>query len=162
MLASSRIIAAITLIAFALTFAVPAGAKCYPIDKAPLDADCVVMPHGSQRGVWFRLDKADELRRLNLIIPELRGQVGRYEELMKLRDSQLTDLRGALGAHKRAGELLKTTNATLVKDARRARDERDKAQAALGAWYRSPFLWFGVGTLVSIVVGGLVFGLASK
>ena len=157
----SRIVATITLVAF-VAAPLPAHAKCYTIEKAPLDADCVIMPFGSTRGVWFRLSKAEELRKLTLIVPELKLQIGEYEKTLALRDSQVSDLRGALDAQKKAGDLLKKSNAVLVRDANRAKREREEAEAALNAWYRSPFLWTGVGALLAILVGGVAIGVASE
>jgi hypothetical protein len=130
-----------------------ASAECFTLANAPLDADCVVMPHGTTRGVWFRLDKASELRQLALEAPELRLQASKALEAVKLRDGQVVLYLGAIDAQRQAVESLKVANVLLVRQANDARGAALKAQDELSAWYRSPVLWFGVGVISSVVAG---------
>jgi len=157
MLGFRRFVSLVTLLVFTLG-ALPASAKCYEISEAPLDADCVVMSHGSQRGVWFRLDKADELRKLKLKQPELELQVFELEKIVTLRTQQVKELSQAMDSQSSALATMKVTNNLLVKQKnqtdRDLKAEIEKRQA----WYRSPYLWFGVGVATTLAAGaGLVY-----
>src|SRR5690606_29515722 len=126
-----------------------ANAQCVTVESAPLDADCVVMPFGDQRGVWFRLDKADELRRARLEAVELRTLTEKLERLATLRGDQLELYRLASAERQLSLKSALDVNERLTAVARRAREERDAAVASADAWYRSPFLWFGAGAVAT-------------
>ena len=127
----------------------PARAECFTLATAPLDADCVVMAHGETRGVWFRLDKADELRKLSLEAPELRLQVAKQDDALRLRDEQVGLFRESIAIQRTVAEQLKVEAETLVRTARRANADATEARAERDAWYRSPYLWFAAGAIVS-------------
>lgn len=144
---------ALTLIA---ATALPAPAlACETVETARLDSECVVMPRGELRGVWFRLDKADELRRASLELAETRQQVTWYQKLSDIRDEQTVAYTQALDERRAALQAVQKVNELLVSDARQAREERDKAKAELGKWYRSPFLWVSVGVAVTLAGGAV-------
>lgn len=119
-------------------------------------SDCVVMKRGETRGVWFELKRADELRRGWAELPELRLQIDSYRSLEQIRSAQLEAYREASEARNQVIQDLGTTNEILVRDASRARSERDEALASRDAWYRSPFLWVGVGVVLTVAAGGTV------
>ena len=148
--------------AFSLTAARPASAECVTVLEARLDSDCVVMEYGEQRGVWFRLDKADELRRAYVLVPELRLQIDAYQEALELRDSQVDDLRGSIQAHKDVQTTLERSNALLTSRALEAERARDEVLRKQRAWYRSPFFWFGTGVLTTVGIGVAASIVASK
>lgn len=141
------------IVAFSLTVAAPASAECVTVLEARLDSDCIVMQYGSQRGVWFRLDKADALRRAYVIAPELQLQLDAYQEAMDLRDGQLSDLRSSIQAHKEIQATLKRNSALLTSRALEAERVRDEALKKQRSWHRSPFLWFGTGVLATVGIG---------
>lgn len=121
----------------------PASAECFTLLDAPLDAECVVMPFGDQRGVWLRLDVADEVRRERLELAELRIQNDALTEIANRRNQQVELLRAAVTEHQTA------TDAAVV-DAGKSRVERDRLEREMKRWYRHPALWFGGGVMVSI------------
>jgi hypothetical protein len=120
------------------------------------------MKHGEQRGVWFRLNKADELRRASGELGEARKQLGWYDRLDKVRDGQVVAYTSALDERRAALVAVQEVNSVLVRDARRARGERDAAKAELGRWYRSPVLWVTVGIVATLVAGGITLATVSK
>jgi len=140
-----------------LSILVPIRAyACETEATARPDSECVVMQRGGIRGVWFRLDVADELRRMKLEFPELRIQTEKQSEVLALRESQVIYLRQALDAHEKALAEVKSANEILSRDAARARQERDEAKAELGAWYRSPILWTAIGSGATLGGGFLL------
>ncbi len=126
---------------------------CETEATAKPDSDCVVQARAQIRGVWFRLDKAEELRKAYDEIPELRLQINTYDQLIKIRDVQLAGYREASAARKSVSADLQAANTVLSRDAARARKERDEAIASRDAWYRSPFLWTGVGVVLTVATG---------
>ena len=122
------------------------AAACETEVNATPSSECVVMKRGEERGVWFRLDVADELRRFKLEVPELRNQVALLQRQAVLRTAQVEELKLALGLRVEVANELTKINAKLVEDARRAREEGS-------SWTRSPFLWLGVGSLATFGVG---------
>lgn len=157
MLGFGRLVSFIVLLAF-VTSTTPALAKCWDISDAPLDADCVVMPYGEQRGVWFSLDRADEIRRMKLKQPELELQISELEKITELRDQQVKKLTQANEAQVRATDELKGVNVLLVKEKNQAERNLEKEIAKRKAWYRSPYFWFGTGVVTTLLAGaGLVY-----
>lgn len=131
-----------------------ARAECFPIEKAPLDADCVVMPYGQQRGVWFRLDKAEEFRQLKLAEPELKRQIALYESTRATLAASALDYKAAYGKQVEVTTATLEINEKLVSEARRSREAAAEAADETDAWYRSPFLWFGAGAVAAL--GGVI------
>lgn len=123
---------------------------CETEATAKPDSECVVMPRGQARGVWFTLDVANTLRKEHELLPELQLQLKSYAELNQIRDQQVAGLKEADALRKDVSQKLLDTTAALARDAERARQERDKAKDELDAWYRSPFLWTGVGVLATV------------
>jgi len=151
-----KILPGVLLILVCSLIALSANAECKTVAEARLDDDCVVMQFGEQSGVWFRLDKAEMLRKAWTELPELRLQASKYGVLLQQRDAQLSLYREAAREYKGVIRDLKEVNKYLVTETREAREERNKARAALNAWYRSPFLWFGSGVVVTVITGLVV------
>lgn len=151
----SRIVASIVMLAI-LLLPMPAMADCYTLDKAPPDASCVVMKHGEARGVWFSLQLSQEFKAMKQMVPELQAQNMNLQLVVQHRDHQLdlykgitSELQGTLVEERKAAALI-------VKQKRRAITERDEARAELDRWYRSPWLWMGVGALATIATGATI------
>jgi hypothetical protein len=132
--------------------AAPARA-CDTEATAKPDSECVVMARAGVRGVWFQLHIAEQLRTGALELPELRSQLGAYEQALGVRDFQLENLRQAVAAQREASKAALGANEILVRDAQRARSERDEALQSRSAWYRSPVFWFGVGVGTTLISG---------
>jgi ElaB/YqjD/DUF883 family membrane-anchored ribosome-binding protein len=115
-----------------------ARAECFEKDKAPEKADCVVMERGAQRGVWFSLEAAIKLQQSHLKVPELEALVAQLEEVNTLKGEELEYTKGALQEHLNVQAALHIQTDDALKRARRAEEDRD-------AWYRSPWLWLGIG-----------------
>lgn len=131
-----------------LAAAAPARA-CEPAAQAGPESDCVVLQFQNRTGVWFSLKKADALRKSWQEMPQLRLQLDKYTKLEAIREVQLSEYKQALAERKQVQKSLLQTNALLVRDARLAHEDA----AAAHAWYRSPFLWAGVGVVVTAAVG---------
>lgn len=137
------------LLVLALLLPATAHAECYTIDKAPLDAECVVMTHGSVQGVWLRLDKADELRKLKLESAELELRLDKQDKLIATLEDQSQLLHRAVDTQGLVVTDLKKENELLVRQKNDAVADARDARASADAWYRSPWLWFGVGVFVT-------------
>ncbi len=111
------------------------------------------MEYGEQRGVWFRLDKAEQLRSAWVLLPELAKQTALYQETLSLREEQVEDLRGSIAAHVEVEATLKRNNELLVGQKLDAERERDEALKKSMAWHRNPALWFGVGVVTTVGAG---------
>lgn len=154
------------LVSSAIIFSVifstlPARADCYTIDNAPLDAECVVMPFGSARGVWFRLDKADALRKMKLESVELKRQISLYEKQVEELESSSEKYAAAYSSQVEATKSMESINAALVSAAAESKRAEAAAKEKLSVWYRSPALWFGGGVVLT-VSAGIVGILLSK
>lgn len=123
---------------------------CETEATAKPDSDCVVVARAGSRGVWFSLATADQLRKNAELLPQLQLQLKSYAELAQIRDQQVAALKDADALRKDVSAKLLRTNEVLARDATRARDERDAAREELGRWYRSPFLWTGVGVVATV------------
>lgn len=98
------------------------------------------------RGVWFRLDEADGIRRLRLEVPELRLQVQTLEQMAEVQAERVTALREATRLRAEA-----TAQATTQLEASLSREAQLRSE--VNAWYRSPALWFAVGVVVTAAAG---------
>ena len=148
----SRIVALITALTI-LLLPMRAMADCYTLDKAPPDASCVVMNHGEARGVWFTLKLSQEFKEMKQKVPELEAQIMNLQLWVQHREKQVdlykgitSELQETLVEERKAGALI-------VKAKRRAINERDESRAELGRWYRSPWLWMGVGVVATVATG---------
>lgn len=123
-----------------------AGAECFEQAKAPAGADCVVMTRGEERGVWFSLKAAIELQQSHLKIPEMVALVTQLETVNTLQGEEIDLHRRALTEH----ETLKNSLQVQASDAiRRA----NRMETELDAWYRSPWLWLGIGVGATLAIG---------
>lgn len=102
------------------------------------------MPRGELRGVWFRLDRADVLRRAELQRDEYALQIEAYDTIEKIRDDQIRYIKASSDVYREAA--IEASKAT--KSAEKAyASERKRARA----WHRQPILWFGVGVVSAVV-----------
>lgn len=152
--ASNLLVVVLTILA---TFVLPSVAMaCETADDAKPDSECVVMEREGVRGVWFNLPAATEIARLKESVPVLQEQIEKLEEIGVIRgDQAVLYARAAAGMAETLKEE-RTATAVIVKAKRRALKERDAAREELGAWYRSPWLWFGAGVAVTALGGGAV------
>lgn len=117
-----------------------ARADCVPEDAAGPGADCITLNAG---GVWLSDAKADDLSK----------RVAKLPDALRLSAAQAVEL-----AAVRAALADRTTEATEMRRTAEAghqaavklAGELEAERSAAGAWYRNPWLWFGVG----VVVGG--------
>jgi hypothetical protein len=119
-----------------------AHAECVIESEATPESTCVVMSRDGVRGVWFSLDEADTLRQLRLEVPELNFQLEVFEQFSAVQDERINLYRDSLQLRT---EALSQLQGQL--DLSRQREEDLRRQ--LGAWYRSPVLWFTVGMVMS-------------
>ncbi len=126
-------------------------AECVSLSKATAKATCVVMRVEGQQGVWFVLPVADELRKLKLEVPELHLQITKLEVALH---SEKLSADAFLAAAETRRIALMASEASLDKAlALSAKVEKDAS-----AWYRSPWLWFSAGALLS---GAAVIGVVT-
>jgi hypothetical protein len=131
----------------------PRARACDEAAKARPDSSCVVLDRQGVKGVWFRLDEANELRNAVRLIPELNLQIQKYSDLDKKHSDEVEALRGALTLRQLANDELKAEVAKAVQTAREAQDEAAAAREDLGRWWRSPIVWLSVGALAGALVG---------
>ena len=123
---------------------------------------CVVMPRSGQSGVWFSLEKANELRIGNIEIPELKIQIEKYQEIEKNLSEEVASLRSAVDLQKDSIANLELAVGIYVKQAREASEDAQRAKKEIHAWYRSPWLWTTVGILLGSGSAILIVSMTSK
>ncbi|MDQ3170036.1 MAG: DUF5129 domain-containing protein [Acidobacteriota bacterium] len=102
-------------------------------------------------GVWFHIDVASCMVQRLAVLPTYVERVSLLQERIEASSHLLDTLTTA--------ELLSRQIAETATGALTAAERaRRRAEEELGAWYRSPVLWFSVGAIVvaAIVVGLLV------
>lgn len=144
----------ICLVILACNCAPAVAFACDNSSEATPDSACVVLDREGVKGVWFRLDRADELRRVHLEVPELRLQIKGLEQRGAARDFQLKNYREVVQLKQQSIDKAMANMGAFAKQAREAREGEQDAMDALHAWYRSPVLWAGIGA--GIVVGIVV------
>lgn len=132
----------------ALASSAPALA-CDTAAEATTQSDCVVMERAGQRGVWFNLAQADEIRRLRLEVPELRLQITNLERAVDVQ-TQRVDL------YREAGQLRREASEVAQMALNDALARETRLRSELDAWYRSPVFWLVVGVVVTAAafIGG--------
>lgn len=134
----------------------PVARACDTVATATVESTCVVMEREGARGVWFALETADELRKYKLEVPELRLQIRSYEQIARAREVQVKTYLDVIALKDSAIKTAEDNMEAFTRQAREAREAEREARAELGAWYRSPALWFAVG---GILVTGIVVAL---
>ena len=129
---------------------------CDTVATASPSSTCVVLDRQGVAGVWFVLATADALRTSHQLIPELRLQLEKYNEIDTQRTAEVIGLREAIAAQRDAIEKLKAEAALSAKAMRAARDDAMAARSELDRWYRSPFLWLAVGALAGALAGAAI------
>jgi hypothetical protein len=99
------------------------------------------MPRGGQRGVWFDLPTTEMLSADHAARPLLERLLADQRSLITVRTQQTTELAAAEAAR-----------VTAQAAAKKALSEARADTAAATAWYRSPWLWAGLGA----ALGGFV------
>ncbi len=145
------------ILCLAAIFTPSAAAACETSDTAHPGSKCIVLPFKERKGVWFELKLADGMRKLQLEMPELRGQIRDYEKLTEARKYQIDTYREVITLQTNVVDGFKASQAHLVKEAREGREEAAEARSELHAWYRSPILWSGVG---GVLVGAIAISIA--
>lgn len=132
------------LLARILTNSPLAHAECIVegANAAPLP-ECVVMKHGTQRGVWFALKSASVLEQNTRKLPELQKQVSELEAEAAAQVRQIELFKGVVRETVGANSSLTAENEALQRQVLDAQSSRD-------AWYRSPWLWFGAGVATTV------------
>jgi hypothetical protein len=95
-------------------------------------------------GVWLPLDSAKRLLAMAEDYPLVLQELGTLKELCAKKDEALKITQGMLSDSAKLAETLKVQVAEEHKG-------RVSAEEALGKWYRSPYLWFAAGVVVSSV-----------
>jgi hypothetical protein len=135
-------------LAFSTCTAIPVYASCETEATAKPDSDCVVLSFQNKRGVWFELNKADELRKASLEVGELRLQIKDHELRAVTRDYQVQTYRDVIKLKSASLDEAKKSMVAFVRQTREARKEASDAREELHAWYRSPVLYMGIGAAV--------------
>jgi hypothetical protein len=103
----------------------------------------VQLEHEGQPGFWFAMPVTRCILRYVLKLETLQVRVGLLEQRLTIRDEQVGLLREALSlsidAEERALGALEA-----------AERRRREAEERLDAWWRSPYLWVGVGIVVGV------------
>ena len=94
-------------------------------------------------GVWFPLESAKHLRKLQLDYPYQLQRVSHLKQLLELRNRESSKLRILIAAEK------KVTAERSIK-LRLSETKVQQLQKDLTSWYRNPYVWFVAG----LVVGG--------
>ncbi len=108
-------------------------------------ADDVAVPmhHNGKDGVWFELEEAQRLNKLDELVPLKEIKILNLEEEKRLALLEIKDVRIAVDASSELADLWEST-------ARKVEQRADAAQAKLDAWYRQPVILFTVGALVGM------------
>lgn len=140
--------------ALLLTLCAPVtAAACDTIQTARLDSTCVVMARQGQQGVWFAVKQAAELKKAFQLVPELRIQVTKGEKLNLRRESQISDLRGALQLTKDSLRVIEGTVAVAEKSGREGRQQAISARQSHDTW---KWVWWGAGVASGALLAILV------
>ncbi len=123
-----------------------ARGECFEQASAPAQADCVVMPRGEMRGVWFSLEAAIKLQQSHLKLPEMEALVSQLEEVNTLKGEELELYKGVIAEHEQVKSSLEVQATDLARRLTRAEMARD-------AWHRSPWLWLGIGVGATLAAG---------
>jgi hypothetical protein len=103
----------------------------------------VQLEHDGQPGMWFAMPVTRCILRYVLKLESLQPRVGLLEQRLSIRDAQVELVREALtlsiDAEGRAIEALEA-----------AERGRRRVEERLDAWWRSPYLWVGVGLVVGV------------
>jgi hypothetical protein len=138
----------------ALAFVSASAARaCDTAALATRESTCVVQDRLGVPGVWFVLATAEELRASHQLVPELRLQLEKYNEIDLQRTAEAIDLRNAIASQRDAVAKLKAETVASDKAMRAAQDDATAARTDLDRWWRSPFLWFAVGALAGALAG---------
>lgn len=142
----------------AYSLALPGVAlACETATTAHPGSRCVVLPFKERKGVWFELTLADDLRKLQLEAPELRGQIQSYETVVKHQKFQIDTYREVIRLQEKVVDGFKSTQDHQAREVREAKQEAQAARDKLHAWYRHPAFWAGVG---GTVVAAIAISLA--
>jgi hypothetical protein len=121
--------------------------------------DCRKIP--GKRGIWFELDKVEDLVRAHEMVPQLESAVALQEVIITKTKERLD--RCAKDAELASAELQasKALADDAVEQMLRAQGNEKRAEARANAWYNSKALWFGSGVgAAGIVFGGLLLLVA--
>ncbi len=131
----------------------PAGvwAECAPPN------DCRASP--GARGVWFELEVAQRLVLSQRALVELQSTLQLTEKKGSLLDDrlQLCEVREYELVSELSGTKFLLGDARVGKAA--AEQRATRAESSLSAWYNRKGLWFGVGVLSAVALGGGAFAL---
>jgi TolA-binding protein len=132
-----------------------AGADCVGASAATPSSECVVQADGQH--VVLSTALADQLTKLAEVVPAMREQIARYQQLESALKVEVDETRAAAAARKtQAEEALRLANAAIDAAAGIAA-ELDSERASSGSVWRSPWLWLTVGAVLG---GGGVTALA--
>lgn len=137
-----------------LVFDVSTAHACDTVETATLESTCVAMRRDTVQGVWFDVATADMLRKAKLKVPELELQNAELVSKMEVREFQLKAYREVVVLKQSSVDTAMASMEAFVRTAREAREDEQEARAELGAWYRAPSLWAGIGAgvVTAIVV----------
>ncbi len=99
--------------------------------------------HEEQLGVWFALPVARCVLEVLATVESTSSRLHLLERRLELRDGQVETLRRALDLSVQAED-------AAVGALEAAEAGRRRAEERTGAWWRSPYLWTGVGLVVGV------------
>jgi hypothetical protein len=130
-----------------------AHAECVASDRATPASTCVVLERDGRTVVQFDQETAIQLGREHAEVPLLRQQVTELEAANAERQRQAALLEQANADRAASNERLNSALRQSMADTTAETHRASKAEDALGAWYRSPLFWLGVGAVLG---GGVV------
>lgn len=122
--------------------------ECPPQREATPASQCVIMPREGQPGAWLALPRFDQVTKAYALAPAVAEQLKHWQATAEARGREAEQWQSAAEARKDAAVALATTADKALAIAEQARSELAAEQARASAWYRNPWLWFGVGLAV--------------
>lgn len=117
--------------------------ECVDTQHATADSTCVLQDDG--RHVVLSLALADQWTKLATAVPGLREQVARYEQLTAALKVEASEATAAAAARRTEADERQKALAVVQAYAVAQAKQIAESEASASAWYRSPWLWFGVG-----------------
>lgn len=128
-----------------LLWAHMATAECVPEDEATPSSDCVITSRSGQSGVWITRSRADDASREHEAYAVVQRMLKQYADVTALQATQIQ-------AYKQADADMVASMQACTSAVEQAKNDAAAERAARDAWYRSPWLWAGVGTALGAFV----------
>lgn len=104
------------------------------------------------RGIWWPVTVAEQLAKEHLEIKELRPKAYAQDVVLGLYKERITLAKERYDIADREAKELDNIVHLLGDDVVRAELKAHEAEMSLGAWYRNPVLWFGIGAITTAIL----------